>query len=353
MVFAQFKARLAPPGRSYYGHLLGEFHSHYMEQHEAQKRITDSCKDRWTLCRSFQQFPNLKSVSLRNAAPEQYPHWQESWTYTLKNVALSGEIAYQSITHAIRARYQPCCELSFEFPKAGDHARPPTDITFFSATELTPIFSQISCENVRRFGFDPLDTSPQSGLANITTLNLDLLPVRGSNHQNYQTDRPGPKYWSTEQLTRALAALDSLENLRLCVGECNGRGARFLENPLQGSWKNLKVVIVGGWEFTEDDVVGFVKRHEQTLQSFFVGFLSLIVHKDEQADDVFFRIWEKLRDMEFGCLLEGPFYWGVRDQDPEDGLVERAKIPIELNDHLAEELRGRKKWLEEFLFTHI
>lgn len=350
MSFVQFKARISPPGRSYYGHLLGEFYSHYVEQYEAQKRITTLRKDHQILCGAFQQFCNLKSVSLRNAKPEQYPYWQESWTYALRNVPLGGEMAHRNITHAIRARHKPCCEVSFELAKIGDHPRPFTEITFFSAIELPPIFSQVPFEQ-DRFEFNPLDTSSRNGLANITTLNLDLRSPRRSKYQAYQTDSPRPKYWSTEQLAHALSSLDSLENLRLCVEEPGRRGARFLENPLRGSWKSLRVVIVSGWEFTEEDVIGFAERHAQTLQSFFAGYLSLIVHKDEDADDVFFRVWAKLRDMKFECLLDGPFYWDLRDRGPGDDVVERTQIPIDLNLDIAEGLHRRRRVLEDSLFA--
>lgn len=351
MSFVQFKARLSPPGRSYYGHLLGEFYSHYTEQYEAQIRITSSRKDNQALCSAFQQLCNLKNVSLRNAEPEQYPYWQESWTYTLRNDSLGGEIAHQNITHAIRARHELHCERSLELAKIGDHPRPLTEITFFSAADLPPIFSQVPAEQTRGFEFNPLDTSLRSGLANISTLNLDLRPPRRSKYQAYQTDRPRLKYWSTEKLAHALSSLGNLEHLRLYVEASGGRGARFLENPLQGSWKSLRVVIVSGWEFTEEDVIGFVERHAQTLRSFFAGYLSLIVHKDEQADDVFFRIWGRLREMELECLLEGPFYWGVGDRGSEDDVVERTQIPISLSAHLAEGLCRKRRVLEDSLFA--
>lgn len=350
MSFVQFKTRISPPGRKYYSHLLGEFYSHYVEQYETQKRITSFRKDHQALCGAFQQLYNLKSVALRNANPEQYPYWQESWTYALRNVPLGGEMAHRDITHAIRARHKPCCELSFELAGLGGRPRPFTEITFFSAIELPPIFVQVPFEQTR-FEFNPLDTSLQSGLANVTTLNLDLRPPRRSKYQAYQTDRPRPKYWSTEQLAHALSSLGNLENLRLYVEEPGGRGARFLENPLRGSWKFLRVVIVSGWEFTEEDVTDFAERHTQTLRSFFAGYISLIVHKDEEADDVFFRVWAKLRDMNFECLLDGPFYWGLRDRGPGDNVVERTQIPIDLNLDLAESLRGRRRVLEESLFA--
>lgn len=268
----------------------------------------------------------------------------------LQNVAMGGEIAHRNITHAIRVRHELCYKKSTELVKTENGPRKFTEIKLFSAAELPPIFSRSS----RRFGFEfnPLDTSLRSGLANITTINLDLRPPRRSKYQAYQTDPPRQKYWSTEKLAKSLALLGSLENLRLCVEEPNGHGARFLENPFQGSWKHLRVAIVSGWEFTEEDMMDFVKRHELSLQSFFVGYFSLIVQKEEQADDVFFRIWDKLQKTGLECLLEGPFYWGVRDQSSEDEVVERTQIPIDLNDNLIGALRGRKERLEEMLFTH-
>lgn len=351
MSFVQFKTKISPPGRSYYGHPLGEFYNHYMEQYEAQERIKNCRKDHQALRYSLKRFQNLKCVSLRNAEPEQHPYWRESWAYALQNVPLGGGIAHQNITDAIRARHELCCELSSELATVSDCSQPFTEITFFSATLLPPIFSRVASGQAGRFEFNPLDASSRSGLANITTLNLNLQPPRRPKYQAYQNDQPRPKYWSTEQLAYALASMQRLETLRLYVEESGGREARFLENPLQGSWKSLQLAIVSGWEFMEEDIIGFVKRHAQTLRSFFVGYLSLIVHKDEQADEVFLRIRNKLRYATSECLLEGPFYWGMRNDDSDSDAIERNRIQIDLSDNLAEGLYRRKRKLEELLLT--
>lgn len=349
MPFAQFKARITPPGHSYYGHLHGELYNHYVEQYDAQRSIINSRKDHQILCSALQQFCNLRNVSL--CSGEWYPYCREPWTNTLRDISLGGEIAHRNITQAIRARHELCCELSSGLAKADQNPRPFTEITFFSATELPPIFSQVLPEHIRGFEFNPLDASPGSGLTNITTLNLDLRPPRRLKYQAYRTEELGLKYWNLEQLARALSSLGNLENLRLCVEEPGGHGARFLENPLRGSWKFLRVVIVSGWEFMEEDVIGFAERHAQTLRSFFVGYLSLIVGKDEQADDVFFRVSGKLWDMKLECLLEGPFYWTLGAQRSGHDVTGRTQIPIDLNPHLAEGLRRRKRILESSLFS--
>lgn len=344
MSFTQLKAWIASPGYSYHGLPLGETHSHYVEQFESHKSILSSRKDHQTLCSAFQQFCNLRSVSLRAADQKQYPYWQETWASPLKNLPLGGELAYRNITHAIRARHELCCGLA----QNDDHPRPFTEITFFSAITLPPLFSKVPLEYPHQFEFNPLDTSSRGGLANITTLKLHLRAPRRYKYQAHQADKPLPKYWSTEQLARSLSLLRNLRNLHLSVEESREHGARFLENPLQGSWESLRVVIVSGWEFTEEDLIGFAERHAQTLRSLFVGYLSLLVHKDEQAYDVFFRVWGKLRDMKLECLLDGPFYWGPRVRGSGS---ETTEIPINLSCHLAEGLRRRKRVLEDSLFS--
>ncbi|KAL7265989.1 hypothetical protein RUND412_011480 [Rhizina undulata] len=355
MSWERFRTRMAPPGRrSYHSCLLPEFHRHYAAQYEIHQKILSENLDGNALVHALQRFPNLRHVSLRHAGIDEYPHWQESWSFRLKNEILGGSRAQENVSRALEARNAIASSRA-----VSDEAF--SEITSYSVIDLPPVMfvdAENACDqsgSIYRYELNPITAGPGSSLSTLLTLNLDLRRPRQPRARSSVADQDGN--WSSAMLSSTLQNLHNLINVRLCVDEHRRPGTRFFEHPLRSvSWPRLRNLILSGWKFSRgEDLLDFIKRHGDTLQYLYIGTLCLVVEKEELSEKSFCRIFNEIRDLAAESTFEGSFFCALKESvaDVESGGVTGVTTgySVALSAHgVTEEARKKRRVVEQRLF---